>query len=138
MNRAGWSSHYGAGMVEVAPVITDDGVRMWTESQGSGPSLALCHGGPGLWDYLQPLASLMDDVVRVHRFDQRGCGRSDGSEGPFTIHRYVADLEDIRRAMGLNNWIVAGHSWGATLALQYALAHPAAWRNTRSSGQRSC
>ncbi len=111
-------------MSQPQTVITDDDVRLWTESHGAGPGLALCHGGPGLWDYLQPVESLVDDLVRVHRFDQRGCGRSDGNDGPFTIDRYVADLEDIRRAKGSTRWIVAGHSWGATLALLYALRNP--------------
>ena len=61
--------------------------------------------------------------LRVVRWDQRGCGRS----SPATAHsvvRYIEDLETIRDAYGVEKWIVGGHSWGASLALQYALAHP--------------
>ncbi|MBO0808646.1 MAG: alpha/beta hydrolase [Actinobacteria bacterium] len=53
----------------------------------------------------------------------RGCGLSTG-EGPFTVARFVADLEALRQALGHETWWVGGHSWGAELALRYALAHP--------------
>lgn len=72
---------------------------------------------------LGPLASLLSDVVRVVRWDQRGGGRSGGA-GPHTVERSVEDLEAIRRGHGFDRWIVAGHSWGASLALSYALEHP--------------
>jgi proline iminopeptidase len=104
-------------------VVTDDGVRLWTVEDGSGPTLVLCHGGPGLWDYLAPVSSMLRDVARVVRWDQRGCGRS----GPARVHsvmRSVADLDAVRDAFGVEDWIVGGHSWGASLALQYALTHP--------------
>src|SRR5262245_19440250 len=90
---------------------------------GSGPGVALCHGGPGLWDYLSPVSAVARESARVVRWDQRGCGRS----GPTTVHtvaRYVDDLEEIRKAYAFERWVVGGHSWGASLALQYALRHP--------------
>lgn len=111
------------GVVEV-----DDGVGLWVERTGGGPGvpLVLCHGGPGLWDNLGPLAALLDQERLVLRWDQRGCGRSGGTAGPFTIERFVADLEAIRRALGISRWVVGGHSWGASLALCAALANPEA------------
>jgi proline iminopeptidase len=45
-------------------------------------------------------------------------------DGPYSIARYVADLECLRRHFGHARWLVAGHSWGAGLALRYALVHP--------------
>lgn len=104
-------------------VEADDGVRLWIATSGDGPPLVLCHGGPGLWDDQGPVAAMLDDLVTVHRWDQRGCGRSTGS-GPYTVARFVADLEAIRAHFGHARWMVGGHSWGATLALRYALAHP--------------
>ncbi|MPZ65781.1 MAG: alpha/beta fold hydrolase [Pseudonocardiaceae bacterium] len=105
-------------------VRVDDGVRLWTATAGGGPtSVVLCHGGPGLWDYLQPVAAMLADVARVHRWEQRGCGRSDRT-GPYSVARSVADLEFLRRRFGHQRWVVAGHSWGAGLALRYALIHP--------------
>jgi proline iminopeptidase len=104
-------------------VVTDDGVRLWAVEDGSGPTLVLCHGGPGLWDYVAPVSSMLRDVARVVRWDQRGCGRS--SPAPVqSVMRSVADLEAVRDSFGVEYWIVGGHSWGASLALQYALAHP--------------
>jgi proline iminopeptidase len=105
-------------------VALDDGVVLWTASGGSGPvPLVLCHGGAGLWDYLQPVAETLSSVAYVHRWEQRGCGRSD-RVGPYSIARYLDDLEFLRRHFGHEQWLLAGHSWGAGLALRYALAHP--------------
>jgi proline iminopeptidase len=108
--------------VRVVPLR--DGTGLHTAVSGTGPPVALLHGGPGLWDYLAPLAALLDDAFTVIRFDQRGCGRSAGRDGPFTIAQAVADLDQLRAALGFGQWAVAGHSWGAELALRYAAAHP--------------
>jgi proline iminopeptidase len=99
------------------------GGRLRTVSSGSGVPLVLCHGGPGSYDYLGPVAELVDDVAEVHRFDQRGGGRSTAG-GPWTVGALVDDLEELRRHWRHECWVVAGHSWGAHLALFYALAHP--------------
>ncbi len=115
-----------AGVIEEY-VEADDGVRLWTATSGSGSPLVLCHGGPGLWDDQGPIVGMVSDLVTVHRWDQRGCGRSTGS-GPYTVQRFVADLEDIREHFGHARWIVGGHSWGATLALRYAFAMKTRWR----------
>jgi proline iminopeptidase len=105
-------------------VVADDGCRLWTASSGSGPPVVLCHGGPGLWDYLAPVAEMLDDTFAIHRWDQRGCGRSGGAP-PYTLQQFVDDLDAVRRHFGHESWIVGGHSWGARLALEYALQHPA-------------
>ncbi len=102
---------------------TDDGARLWTWRAGLGPPVVLCHGGPGLWDELEPVADMLTDVATVIRWDQRGAGRSN-PVGPYEVARFVADLEAIRRHFGIDRWIVAGHSWGASLALRYGVAHP--------------
>jgi proline iminopeptidase len=85
--------------------------------------MALCHGGPGLWDYLPPLAGLIGDGYRMHRYDQRAGGRS-SRERPWTLDRFVRDLDAVRGHFGYERWVVAGHSFGADLALRYACAHP--------------
>jgi proline iminopeptidase len=87
-----------------------------------GPPVLLCHGGPGQWDYLEPVAELLPDFA-VHRFDQRGCGKSSGP-ADYTVTRAVEDIEDLRRHWGHDRWRIFGHSWGATLALAYAWTHP--------------
>jgi proline iminopeptidase len=106
--------------IELVPM---PGAVFWTARTGRGPPLIWCHGGPGLWDYLGPVAAMTDDLVTSYRYDQRGCGRSSGS-GPNTLARYVLDLETLRRHWRLDSFIIAGHSWGAELALHYALEYP--------------
>lgn len=105
-------------------VTTDDGARLWTSRTGRGGPLVLCHGGPGLWDMFGDMAAMFEDVATVVRWDQRGCGRSERSAGPWTTDRFVADLDAVRRHHALDRMVLFGHSWGAQLALSYALAHP--------------
>jgi proline iminopeptidase len=104
-------------------ITADDGARLWVATTGAGPPLVLCHGGPGYWNTLEPLAAMLDDRYTVHLWDQRGAGRSSGV-GPYTVERFVADLDAVRHHFGYESWVVGGHSWGASLALHYALAHP--------------
>ena len=99
------------------------GVQLWTARQGSGPPLVLLHGGPGLWDYFDQVASMIDDVAEVFRYDQRGGGRSQDVPG-YSVAAFVADLDVLRAHWGYERWIVGGHSWGADLALSYAAEHP--------------
>jgi proline iminopeptidase len=108
-------------MIEV-----DDGTRLrtWTTgTRGVLPPVVLLHGGPGLWDYLEPVARMVEHLTVVHRFDQRGCGGSDPSDEQ-TVARHVADIDALRRHFGYEQWTVVGHSFGATLAFRYAVAHP--------------
>lgn len=109
-------------MQEYELVSVPDG-SLWTTRQGNGPALVCCHGGPGLWDYLAPVAGMVDDLMTVYRYDQRACGRSSGGP-PYDVVTAVADLDALRDHWKLPQWIVLGHSWGATLALAYCLAYP--------------
>jgi proline iminopeptidase len=65
-------------------------------------------------------------VYRVVLFDQRGCGRSrpHASVEANTTWHLVKDIETIRQTLGIESWIAFGGSWGATLALIYAITHP--------------
>jgi proline iminopeptidase len=99
---------------------------LWHEMSG-GPEalpLVLCHGGPGLSDNLAPVAAMVDDLAFVVRYDQRGGGRSAEVGRPYDIATFVADLEELRTELGVERWVVGGHSWGALLALLYCLQHP--------------
>jgi proline iminopeptidase len=106
----------------VRAVLTDDGRTLWTAVSGTGAPLVLCHGGPGLWDMFEGLAGSLADLRTVWRWDQRGCGRSSAG-GPYTFDRSVADLDSVVAAAGGRVGLL-GHSWGAQLALRYALDHP--------------
>jgi proline iminopeptidase len=111
-----------------------DGARIWTATQGQGEGLVLLHGGPGGSDQLQPVAEMVDDLVRVHRYEQPGCGRSTGGP-PYTVERWLDDLELLRKHWEHPQWIVFGHSFGAELALAYAAALPS---RTRAIIYMSC
>ena len=103
--------------------MTVNGV--WTEARGTprNGTVLLCNGGPGCCDYLLPVSEMLEDSYRVIRFEQRGCGRS-VKDGRYDLQATLEDMEAIREAYGLNKWIVGGHSWGADLALIYALEYP--------------
>ena len=103
--------------------VIGNGITIWTTTQGSGPPTVLCHGGPGVYDYLEPVAAMIDEVATVHRYDQRGCGRTQDRE-PYDIATQSNDLDALRKYWGYETWTVIGHSWGATLALLYAIQRP--------------
>jgi proline iminopeptidase len=63
---------------------------------------------------------MIDDMARVIRFEQRGCDRSD-LKPPYDVATYLTDLENVRQHYQIERWIIGGHSWGADLALAYAL-----------------
>jgi len=105
----------------------DDGVRLRTWTAGSLVArrypVVMLHGGPGLADYLAPVAGLVDDLTRVHRYDQRGTGGSEW-HGVHTIARHVRDLENLITEWGYERVVLIGHSFGTDLASFFLLAHP--------------
>ncbi|TDD28204.1 alpha/beta hydrolase [Kribbella turkmenica] len=108
------------------PFSTSDGVRLWTATTGTATSavpVVILHGGPGLWDDHAALAQMLDDLTVVHRFDQRGCGRS-GPSDALSMRRLAQDIDELRVYWGHERIIVLGHSFGATLALFYAASYP--------------
>ncbi|MFF8672467.1 prolyl aminopeptidase [Streptomyces sp. NPDC015242] len=119
---------YDHGMLAVG-----DGNLVHWETCGNpaGKPALVLHGGPGsgagpFWRRLFDPAA-----YRVVLFDQRGCGRSrpdaadpETSLAANTTHHLIADIELLRRHLGIDAWLVLGGSWGVTLALAYAERHP--------------
>lgn len=100
-----------------------DGGKLWMAISGSGPPVLLISGGPGCCDYLEPVASLIDDLCTAVRFDFRGCGRSSPAD-EYSVASQLEDIESVRKHLGVDRWVVVGHSWAADLAVIYALEHP--------------
>lgn len=112
------------GVLSERVLRTSDGASVRGVVEGAGPPVVLCHGGPGLWDYLATLAAGLRERFTVHRWDQRGCGRS-GPAPSYGLDVAVREVQDVKRAFGVRDeWAVIGHSWGAWLALLTALEHP--------------
>ena len=109
-----------------------DGVRLWYRVAGSGaagaPPMVFLHGGPGYNSHSFAVLAgpALERSLRVVYFDQRGSGRS---ERPWTreysIDRLVEDVEALRRALGVPQIALMGHSFGGSLALEYAAKYPA-------------
>ena len=119
---------FASGMLAVG-----DGNEVYWEQVGTpdGKPAVVLHGGPGSgagswWRRLfDPRAYC------VTLFDQRGCGRSTPNAGDpavdlstNTTAHLIADIERLRMHAGAERWLVAGASWGSTLGLAYAQAHP--------------
>ncbi|WP_299699845.1 prolyl aminopeptidase [uncultured Tateyamaria sp.] len=112
-----------------------DGHRLWFEQAGQGADALVLHGGPG--SGCKPGHYDLFDLsrYRVTLLDQRGCGRStplasetlDALDANTTQH-LIADIEMLRAHLGVDAWVLFGGSWGSTLALAYAQAHPTRMR----------
>jgi proline iminopeptidase len=104
----------------------DHEIHVETVGRADGIPAVYLHGGPG--SGCQPDHRRLFDPERFHAvlFDQRGAGRSRPKVRleHNTLADLIADMEMIREKFGFERWMVVGGSWGATLALAYAQAHP--------------
>ncbi|MEH0431101.1 prolyl aminopeptidase [Streptomyces stelliscabiei] len=121
---------YDHGLLDVG-----DGNRVYWEVCGNprGRPAVVLHGGPGsranAW-----FPRLFDpEAYRIVLLDQRGCGRSTPPASAYetdmavnTTDHLIADLELLRRHLGIGRWLVWGVSWGSALGLRYAQTHPQA------------
>ena len=119
-----------SGGIQVIPVETPTGTfNVWTRRVGDNPDcrLLLLHGGPGAThEYLLGFDSFLPQAgVEVIYYDQLGSGWSDAPDDPslWTIERFVDEVEQVRRALGLESFYLLGQSWGGILGIEYALAH---------------
>jgi proline iminopeptidase len=114
---------YNSGMLRVSAVH-----EVYYEESGNpqGKPAVFLHGGPGggtdpsMRQFFNPAR------YRIVLLDQRGCGRSrpHASLVDNTTWHLVLDIESVRELLGIDRWLVFGGSWGSTLALAYAQAHP--------------
>jgi len=109
-------------------ISVSGGHQIYMEQCGNpkGIPVVVLHGGPGGGCSPAMRRFFDPEVFRIVLFDQRGCGRSKptASVQNNTTWDLVDDIETIRSALGIDRWIVFGGSWGATLSLIYAQAHP--------------
>ena len=94
---------------------------------GTGRPVIVLHGGPDFdQGYLLPDLDRLKDDFRLIYYDQRGRGRSAENVRPedVTLLSDLDDLDRVRQHFRLDAPVLLGHSWGAVLALEYALRHP--------------
>ena len=118
---------YEHGMLDVG-----DGHLVYWEQSGNphGRPVLLLHGGPGSGWNAGIRRNFDPAAYRIIAFDQRNCGRSTPHAGDpvidlsaNTTEHLLADIEQLRRHLGVERWMLFGGSWGATLALAYAERH---------------
>ncbi|WP_128984920.1 alpha/beta fold hydrolase [Streptomyces roseicoloratus] len=119
---------YDEGTLDVG-----DGHRIHWSVAGNprGKPALVVHGGPGAGSSPGSRRLFDPELYRIVQFDQRGCGRSTPhASDPATdmalntTAHLVADMERLRVSLGIDRWLLYGGSWGSTLILAYAEAHP--------------
>lgn len=113
---------------ETGLLSAGDGHSVYYERSGKagGKPAVFLHGGPGGGCAPEHRRLFNPDIYDILLFDQRGCGRSTPHaelEANTTWH-LVADIEQLRELIGVEQWLILGGSWGSTLALAYAETHP--------------
>jgi len=108
--------------------LATEGAEIYLECSGNraGIPVVYLHGGPG--DHITPRHRRWYNPKDyfIILFDQRGCGQSRPLNDikKNTTHFLIQDMETIRTHLGIDKWVVAGGSWGSSLALLYAIYHP--------------
>ncbi len=102
--------------------------NIYVEESGSpmGIPVLFVHGGPGAGCESYHRRFFDPARYRIILFDQRGCGRSTphAELKENSTQHLIADMEAIRELLGIERWLLFGGSWGSTLSLAYAQAHP--------------
>lgn len=114
------------GQPKIIPL--QEGFSVWTRRVGAAPvKLLLLHGGPGFnHEYFENFAErLPTDQVEIYFYDQLGSYFSDQPDDTslWNIERFREEVEQVRSALGLEQFYLLGHSWGGLLSIEYALKY---------------
>lgn len=113
--------------IRLIPV--DGKYKVWTKKLGRGPIRMLTlHGGPGVTlEYFECFEDFLPQAgVEFYYYDQLGSFYSNQPDDPFlwTIDRFREEVEQVRAALGLEDFYLYGQSWGSMLAIEYVLKYP--------------
>jgi pimeloyl-ACP methyl ester carboxylesterase len=109
----------------VPKVVLKNGLRLHYQATGDGPPLVLIHGLTGnlaVWHL--KIVPLLSDHFRVVTYDLRGHGYSDMPPTGYSADDMAEDLLELTDALGIERPVLVGHSYGADIALHYAVQHP--------------
>ncbi|MBN2409509.1 MAG: proline iminopeptidase-family hydrolase [Candidatus Aminicenantes bacterium] len=135
------------GGIKIIPIETPKGrFNVWTKRFGNNPrmKLLLLHGGPGAThEYFECFESFFpSEGIEFIYYDQLGSAYSDQPQDTdlWEVGRFVEEVEQVRRALGLNrdNFFLLGHSWGGILATEYALKYQDRLKGLIISNMMSC
>jgi proline iminopeptidase len=103
-----------------------NGTRLYFKTIGTGDPIIFLHGSSGSHRYFLPSMEKLANSFQLVFYDQRGTGLSDGELdlSAITVDNFVEDLEALRAAFGFNKFSLIGHSWGAFIAIAYAIKYP--------------
>jgi proline iminopeptidase len=112
----------------VKMVLIDGKYKVWTKKIGnSSVKMLTLHGGPGLTHgYFECFEDFLPQQgIEFYYYDQLGSAYSDQPKDRslWTIERFRDEVEQVRKALGLESFYLYGHSWGGMLAIEYALEH---------------
>lgn len=122
---AAMRAKYGGPPSEFVEI--DDGVRVHVRDEGprDAPAIMLLHGSNADLHSWDPWAKLLRDEYRIVRFDQVGHGLTGPDpDADYSRENYTADIGEVADALGLDQFILGGHSMGGKHALSYAMARP--------------
>jgi 3-oxoadipate enol-lactonase len=106
------------------PTLKANGIDLYYEMLGEGEPLLIISG---LATDLTQITGLIDGFSRTHRviaFDNRGVGRTDKPDIPYSIEMMAEDTAGLLQALGVSHCNVLGFSMGGRIAISLALAHP--------------
>jgi proline iminopeptidase len=108
--------------------VRREGFDLYYRAAGAGRQVAILSGGPGFdCDYMLPVAREVAKENQAILIELRGTGRSRPAainSETVNLKTTIADLDAVRRQLGIDRWTLLGHSAGAMLAMHYAAAYP--------------
>lgn len=109
-------------------ILTSDSVKLFVRVKGQGTPCLYLHGGPGSGSYWLEkfMGDFFESQFRMVYLDQRGVGRSTSPrDNNYSMDRMLMDFEEVRTALGIDQWLTLGHSFGGILQMGYAGKHAA-------------
>ncbi|MHA6249486.1 alpha/beta fold hydrolase [Pontibacter sp. CAU 1760] len=106
---------------------TSDSVQLYVRVAGEGKPCLFVHGGPGSWTkYFYALGGdVVEQDMQMIYVDQRGCGRSSSPQNnDYSLNRMLQDFEELRQHLAYEKWLLMPHSFGGTIATEYAYVYP--------------
>jgi proline iminopeptidase len=126
-SRTGQAPAIRTGGVKLIPIMGGR-YKVWTKKVGKGAlKVLLLHGGPGgTHEYFECFEDFLpQEGIEFYYYDQLGSHYSDqpDDDSLWTVERFREEVEEVRQGLGLDHFVLLGHSWGSMLGIEYALKY---------------